>query len=378
MSNIAEDIRILQEAYKATGDMNYKYQITKLFDIFTEEKNIVANELRKIKINKKGVKKMSLQVNDFQQAQVILNLVDFRQLFGFNVDLKELFILKEVAVYVDKVNNDCEYRLFIQSDKDNYRPSLNITNIYMLVNDCNYNKAIKDLMELYDIKVSDKVLAQTLTDEEIKYAKNIVAIRESIPKKYKNLYKLIKNYTMHFEHIQYISLESTVFKGCTYRNQTIFPLTCRRFERDLTKLEKQNNIIVKNKSFRTCSNVLALLLYLGLIMEVDINNKTLQKFYATSKASDNHYNKKYYTTKLLTPQVLEAAEKKATRLLRNKITASTFNYKTLSVIDKKNADKIFYNTVNTAKNKEYKAECEFGNSLDIQTIPNIDLSLLPF
>lgn len=296
-------------------------------------------------------------VKNYNKAKEEILKIDLRNILDLNIELKvcykdTLFNL-ENTTYIAKFKNG-EYRLFVNTrgyKKDgewiNFHPSLTLINLYILIYNVSYKTALEQLMKVFNIKINGRM--QKLEQaEKMKFADNTLAIRKEIPK-YNNLMNFIGGYLYILEHLNYISLETTIDEYKQFKNNNIFFATVRDIAGNMKELEKILDINIKAKSKSSISKALSLFRAFGLIKEVEF--EIAKDHFDTRKGSVEHYQKKFYITVILDEKVLKKADKIAKKLLDNDITIKNFEYEEVKDIDEDLATKVFINTIKTNINK---------------------------
>lgn len=360
-----------------SGTDKAKIELIKLnnknFEYFNRLINRKSKEIDIINYNLENINNEPIVFNNLDKAKNYLLNIDLRILFNLEkIELKEKVhtsLFKDVETYFNKIKSG--FKLFVycngikkakenkpkclkskteKAEYDNFHKSINIINLYMLINNTNYTTAIKELCEIFNIKIEGR-LGKLMKNEMIKHSTNVLSIRKDV-KKYKNLNALIGKYLFLLEHISYLSLETTTDSLKQYKNSNIFYATTRSIEKSLCDLETLMNIKITYKSKSRIQKVLALFRTLKLIEEIEIDYiEDNVKVINTKKTDVHFYPKKYYITNTLNSKTLRRADKIAEKLLESDFVLSNFTYKnTETAFGEEYAKKIFCDVYKTQIN----------------------------
>lgn len=360
-----EQIKLLKEMEKDKENKHIaRTSLAKIanknIQFFAEYINLSSEVVKTIKNNLNefaNKKENKVIVKNYTKAKEELCKIDLRSVLGKEIELKvcykdDLFTFNNTT-YITKFKSG-EYRLLVntrgykkEGEWVNFHPSLTLINLYILIYGVSYKTAIVNLMKIFNIKINGRM--QKLEQaEKIKYADNILVIRKEICK-YTNLNKFISGYLYILEHLNYISLETTIDEHKQYKNNNIFFATVRDIASSMQELEKDLGITIKAKSKSSISKALSLFRAFGLIKEIEF--EIAKDHFDTRKGNVAYYQKKFYSTVTINEKVLTKADKIAKKLLDNGITIKTFEYEEVKEIDEKLAEKVFINTVKTNINK---------------------------
>jgi hypothetical protein len=303
------------EMYRDASENRAK--IRKLINFKSEEVNSIISEIESIRTSKEFQ-----NIDKISEYLLKINLTDI-------INTQSDLVFKPYYLTVSKVNKN--YKLFICSKNheyvvgegyDNFNYSLNIIEIYqMLTNTKTYTQALVKIMSKTKIKINKKE-EDFMNNEKIKYANNQLLIRNKI-KDYIYIDKLIGDYTLLLEEINFINLDTSVNKKKSVKGQNVFFAPVRVLEGRMKEICRQLDVTANKMNKTNINKAINVFLLLGLVKEVD-KNKIKDEF-KLEKTNEFYYDTNWYSMPSLDDKILTNANKISEKLIDNKITVANIS-----------------------------------------------------
>lgn len=311
-----------------------KKKRTKIIRIGNKEKVLLAKALRENNQYKNLFEsnynniickvEQNITVNTYKDAVSVLDKINISDFFGLNKENGKNFqcsIIKDNIASINCNKRTGKYKYFTKNRNNGITYFLNIINLYELVFNVNYYKAITDLCKITKINIKEG--QWRMSQLEI-FTNNIIAIEnasEEMKYRHPSLYKYIKNYLPLLEKFNCLAIANVRTLKETVNNDLVFFASVRYLQ------EYFNN----EKDASTINRTINMFAALGLVKKVHISKlpKELKQNALKNKQKDKHAVTFYQIPELTTDLLIEA-EKRVMKLNKNKITAaniSTFNIK---------------------------------------------------
>lgn len=308
----------------------------------------------------------NITVKTYKDAVEHLITLDLTKVLNLNVVLGENFKCKIVNGNIASVNRDANghYKYFLRSRDGKNKIVLDIVDLFEIIYNVNYYKAVNIACKLTKIDVEENTWANM---QKIRYVDNIAEIEnanDEMAVRYPALFKYIEKHLYLLEKMNNIGIANIATQKEALDGESIFFVSTNFIEKDL-----ENTANAKDQS--TINRVLNMFCALGLVEKVP--TKKVPK-HMISRAMQKTENEKYnftvtfYKIPEMTTEVLLEAEKRVVKLKKAKVSALQINTNNLEKILGKRVFKAVYqdtvavtNVIKKTKNKradEYKERRE--------------------
>lgn len=341
---------------------NKKGQIIKRLG--TKEKILLARGLKNNNINfpeNKLVIEINATVKTYKAAVPLLRDINLSGLF--RVQNGKNFKCKIIKGNLASVNcNKDGYRYFSKNNSITEEKEiipLDIIDLYEIIHNVSYYKALAELCKLFKIKVEE---GEWIMNQKIKYVDNLAEIenaKEEMRLRYPSLYKYIKKHLYLLTKMNLVAIKSLCTSKESVSNSSIFFVSSRFLEEDFAEQDI-------TKSHSLLSILINMFCCLGLIEKIPFS-KIPQSFKnkATTQKEEKRSLVSFYTIPEYTTAILTEAEKRVIKLNKAKISATMINVKnTEKVLGKRIYKKVFEDEAIRLKSLESQKKVIGGEMFD--------------
>ena len=292
--------------------------------------------------------KQNITVKTYKDAVAHLITLDLSKVLILNVVLGENFKCKIVNGNIASINIDTDghYKYFSKSIDGKNKIVLDIVDLFEIIYNVNYYKAVNIACKFAKIEVEENTWANM---QKIKYADNVAEIEnayEEMAVRYPVLFKYIEKHLYLLEKMNNVGMANIATQKEAIDGESIFFVSTNFIEKDL-----ENTANAKDQT--TINRVINMFCSLGLVEKVP--TKKVPK-HMMARAMQKTENEKYnftvtfYKIPEMTTEVLLEAERRVVKLKKAKVSALQINTNNLEkILGKRVFKSVYQDTVAVTK-----------------------------